>query len=236
MSKLEEAGAGSGVLHLGTIADEATLICEMLLKLTLTAPPPSSSMAIRYPARPGYGSSVRSPRWLRPPGGYGSKLDEFAKKDANGPTGTYCVRFNWKDGKSHPIRVVTLRQYLIFDYVKVFPFKGVHGIIGVKPLSHQGKYMRNKESLILVEEARREARLKDFKEQRAWRWSILGLKSRSRVLIEYMVDLEWLDFSTVYIMGTDERLSWRQLCNHVKVTPTWEHVLNEVRCVVIVPS
>ena len=31
-----------------------------------------------------------------------------------------------------------------------------------------------------VEEARREARLKEFKEQRAWRWSILGLKSRSR--------------------------------------------------------
>ncbi|CAN6723485.1 unnamed protein product [Malus baccata var. baccata] len=33
-----------------------------------------------------------------------------------------------------------------------------------------------------VEEARKEARLKDFKEQRAWRWSILGLKSRSRDL------------------------------------------------------
>ena len=33
-----------------------------------------------------------------------------------------------------------------------------------------------------MEEARKEARLKDFKEQRAWRWSILGLRSRSRCI------------------------------------------------------
>ena len=37
-----------------------------------------------------------------------------------------------------------------------------------------------------VEEARREARLKGFKEQRAWRWSILGLKSRSRGIDLYL--------------------------------------------------
>ncbi|XP_048424946.1 protein argonaute 5 [Pyrus x bretschneideri] len=34
---------------------EAPLICAMEQKLTLTAPPPSSSKAVRYPARPGYG-------------------------------------------------------------------------------------------------------------------------------------------------------------------------------------
>ena len=37
-----------------------------------------------------------------------------------------------------------------------------------------------------VEEARREARLKAFQEQRAWRWSILGLKSRSRGIKLYL--------------------------------------------------
>ena len=44
------------------------------------------------------------------------------------------------------------------------------------------KLEENLGALILnkVEEARREARLKDFKEQRTRRWSILGLKSRSR--------------------------------------------------------
>ncbi|CAN6678289.1 unnamed protein product [Malus baccata var. baccata] len=83
----------------------------------------------------------------------------------------------------------------------------VHGIVGVKPLGHEGKMSKEiikaikdrfglKETFGFstletqgeprstlsnkVEEARREARLKDFKEQRAWRWSILGLKSRSR--------------------------------------------------------
>ena len=47
-----------------------------------------------------------------------------------------------------------------------------------------------------VEEARREARLKDFKEQRAWRWSILGLKSRSRgidLFLHFVLNLNVLD-------------------------------------------
>ena len=44
------------------------------------------------------------------------------------------------------------------------------------------KLEENLGALILnkVEEARKEARLKEFKEQRAWRWSILGPRSRSR--------------------------------------------------------
>ncbi|KAB2602701.1 S ribonuclease [Pyrus ussuriensis x Pyrus communis] len=36
---------------------------------------------------------------------------------------------------------------------------------------------------IKVEESRREAKLKEFQEQRAWRWSILGLRSRSRDMV-----------------------------------------------------
>ena len=47
-----------------------------------------------------------------------------------------------------------------------------------------------------VEEARREARLKDFKDQRTWRWSILGLKSRSRgidLYLHFILNLNVLD-------------------------------------------
>ena len=36
---------------------------------------------------------------------------------------------------------------LIFDYVKVTLSEGVHDIVGIKPLSHGGKWMRNKGSL-----------------------------------------------------------------------------------------
>lgn len=57
----------------------------------------------------------------------------------------------------------------------------------------------------------------------------------SAVYTEYKADPEWLDFSTVYIMVTGERLSWRQLYDHVEVT-SWEQVLNAVHCVVVVPS
>ncbi|KAM1996246.1 hypothetical protein ACFX15_029211 [Malus domestica] len=43
----------------------------------------------------------------------------------------------------------------------------------------------------------------------------------SPVYTAFRADEQWLDFSTVYIMGTGERLSWRQLCDHVEVT-SWE--------------
>lgn len=57
----------------------------------------------------------------------------------------------------------------------------------------------------------------------------------SALYTEYRADEEWLDFRTDYIMGTGERLSWRQLCDRVEVT-SWEQVLNAVHCVVVVPS
>ena len=51
-----------------------------------------------------------------------------------------------------------------------------------------------------MEEARREARLKEFQEQRAWRWSILGLKSRSRgiklnlhFVLQYFFDASFMN-------------------------------------------
>ena len=36
---------------------------------------------------------------------------------------------------------------LIFDYVKLIPSNGVHGIVGVKTVNHGGKGMHNKGSL-----------------------------------------------------------------------------------------
>ncbi|TQD74178.1 hypothetical protein C1H46_040290 [Malus baccata] len=56
----------------------------------------------------------------------------------------------------------------------------------------------------------------------------------SPVYTAFRADEQWLDFTTVYIMGTGERLSWRQLCDQVEVT-SWEQVLNAVYCVVVVP-
>ena len=48
------------------------------------------------------------------------------------------------DLRHHSCLVV---RSLIFDYVKVTPLEGVHVIVGVKPLSHEGKRMRNNGSL-----------------------------------------------------------------------------------------